>query len=68
MSRTFTKGDSVRSVKFKEAEVEDEDFDEVDEDAGDEEEEEDEEIVERVKGVFADAPPVKGGRKRAKTA
>jgi len=68
MSRTFAKGDSVRSVKFKEAEVADEDFDEIDEDAGDEDDDEDEEIVERVKGVFADAPPVKGGRKRAKTA
>jgi hypothetical protein len=66
MSRTFAKGESVRSVKYKEADIEDEDFDEVDEDAGDEEE--DEEIVERVKGVFADTPPVKGGRKRAKTA
>ncbi len=67
MSKTFTKGDSVRSLKFKEANVGDEDdFDEVDEDAGDEEE--DEEIVERVKGVFADSPPEKGGRKRAKTA
>lgn len=66
MGKTFSKGESVRSVKFKEAEVGDEDFDEVDEDLGDEDE--DEEIVERVKGVFADQPPVKGGRKRAKTA
>jgi hypothetical protein len=72
MGKTFSKGgESVRSVKFKEAEVDDEDFDEVDEDLGDEddEDEEDEEIVERVKGVFADQPPEKGGgRKRAKTA
>lgn len=66
MSRTFAKGGSVRSVKYKEADVEDENFDDIDEEAGDEDE--DEEIVERVKGVFADAPPVKGGRKRAKTA
>lgn len=67
MGKTFSKGgESVRSVKFKEAEVDDEDFDEVDEDLGDEDE--DEEIVERVKGVFADQPPVKGGGKRAKTA
>ena len=68
MSRTFAKGGSVRSVKYKEADVEDENFDDINEEAGDEDEDEDEEIVERVKGVFADAPPVKGGRKRAKTA
>ena len=66
MGKIFSKGESVGSVKFKEAEAVEDDFDEVDEDLGDEDE--DEEIVERVKGVFADQPPVKGGRKRAKTA
>ena len=66
MGKTFSKGEFVRSVKFKEADVGDEDFDDVDEEAG--EEYEDDEVVERVKGVFADTPPVKGGRKRAKTA
>ncbi len=66
MGKTFSKGESVRAVKFKEADVGDNDFDDVDEEAG--EEDEDEEVLERVKGVFADTPPVKGGRKRAKTA
>lgn len=66
MSRTFAKGESVRSIKYKEADDEIDDFEDIDEDAGDEDE--DDEVVERVKGVFADTPPVKGGRKRAKTA
>ncbi|MCC7528049.1 MAG: single-stranded DNA-binding protein [Candidatus Melainabacteria bacterium] len=68
MGKTFSKsGKSVASMKFKEAEVDDENFDEIDENLGDEDDE-DEQIVERVKGVFADQPPVKGGRKSAKTA
>ena len=65
--KTAIKSDSVRSVKFKEADATD-DFDDIDEEAGDEEVDDDDEIVERVKGVFADSPPEKGGRKRAKTA
>ncbi|MCC6977553.1 MAG: single-stranded DNA-binding protein [Candidatus Melainabacteria bacterium] len=65
--KTAIKGDSARSVKFKEADVGEDEFDEVDEEAGDESDEDDV-IVERVKGVFADLPPEKGGRKRAKTA
>ena len=63
--KTVNKGESFGRVKFKEADV-GEEFEDVDEEAGDEDE--DDEIVERVKGVFADSPPVKGGRKRAKTA
>lgn len=71
--KSAIKGETVRSVKFKEADV-GEEFEDIDEDAGDEDDdEEDDEIVERVKGVFADSPPQKGGRagvgrKRAKTA
>lgn len=66
MKKYSAKGESVRSVKFKESDVgsDEEEFDEIDEDAGDE----DDEIVDRVKGVFADSPPVKSGRKTAKTA
>jgi len=63
--KTTIKGNSIHSVKFKEADDVD-DFEDIDEEDGEEDEEDD--IVERVKGVFADAPPVKGGGKQARTA